>query len=168
LSISKLAEVTVGAGGASSIDFTSIPGTYTDLMVVMSIRNNNTSAFTDIRFNGSTGSGIFIYGNGASATSLNVSANYVVATSAYTANTFGNATVYIPNYASTTTNKSFSIDAVSENNSTTAYQSLTAGIWSNTAAINQITLGAANGVAQYSSATLYGVLKGSSGGVTVS
>ena len=34
----KIASVTVGSGGASSIDFTSIPSTYTDLCVKLSTR----------------------------------------------------------------------------------------------------------------------------------
>ena len=52
--------------------------------------------------------------------------------------------------------------AVSENNATTAYATLNAGLWSNTAAINAIGLTITSGqnFAQYSTATLYGILKG--------
>ena len=35
-----ISSVTVGAGGASSIDFTSIPATYTDLLVKFSLRTD--------------------------------------------------------------------------------------------------------------------------------
>ena len=38
----KIASATVGSGGASSIEFTSIPSTYTDLVIKLSMR----SAFT--------------------------------------------------------------------------------------------------------------------------
>jgi hypothetical protein len=65
--------------------------------------------------------------------------------------------IYFPNYASAT-NKSFSIDSVTENNATLANQFLTAGLWSNTAAITSITLLAASGnLAYYSTASLYGI-----------
>jgi len=54
----KIASVTVGAGGASSIDFTSIPGTYTDLKVVISARgsrSNSGSQTVSVRFNSDSG-----------------------------------------------------------------------------------------------------------------
>ena len=75
-----------------------------------------------------------------------------------TANTFANGEFYIPNYAGST-NKSVSADGVTENNATAARATLTAGLWSNTAAINQITLLPIAGgtFAQYSTATLYGI-----------
>ena len=49
-----IATVTVGAGGAASIDFTSIPGTYTDLLVLISARSTRSTDYRDelfIRFN---------------------------------------------------------------------------------------------------------------------
>jgi hypothetical protein len=82
-----------------------------------------------------------------------------------TASTFGNLSIYIPNYAGSA-DKNFSVDTVSENNATTAYTQIFTGVWANTAAITQITLSLAN-FAQYSNAYLYGILKGS-GGATVS
>jgi hypothetical protein len=60
---------------------------------------------------------------------------------------------------------------VTENNATNANQGISAGLWSNNAAISSIRLfytGSSNDIATGSSATLYGILKGSSGGVTVS
>ena len=68
---------------------------------------------------------------------------------------------YIPNYSGSTY-KSLSIDGVTEDNVTSntgPYASLYAGLWSNSAPINSITLypnGSAN-FAQYSTFTLYGV-----------
>lgn len=172
MSITKIAEVTVGAGGAASIDFTSIPGTYTDLMVVHSGRNIGDIKIT---FNGvTTGySRRHLYGNGSSAGSSSGSDAYVgrTAPATATANTFSNVCIYIPNYAGAT-NKSYSSDSVDENNGTSAYQIILAGLWSNTAAITSLSLSDYGGggvqFTQYSSATLYGVLKGSSGGVVVS
>ena len=40
----KIQTVTVGSGGAASIDFTSIPQTYTDLKIVLSARTNRANA----------------------------------------------------------------------------------------------------------------------------
>ena len=49
-------------------------------------------------------------------------------------------------------------DAVVENNATESFQSFTAGLWSSTDAITQITLILSGGnVVQYSSASLYGI-----------
>jgi hypothetical protein len=143
----KIAAVTVGAGGASSIDFTSIPQTgYTDLKIVVSARGNNGSdSFTplSITFNGTTTgySERLVYGNGENALSATQSASAF--TYAWmngpnsTASTFNNAEMYIPNYTSSN-QKSGSIDSVHETNATTAIASLDAAFWANTAAITSI------------------------------
>jgi hypothetical protein len=51
-----ISSVTVGAGGAASMSFTSIPSTYTDLVVFCSGRaaNSFTSAGLLLKFNGSS------------------------------------------------------------------------------------------------------------------
>jgi hypothetical protein len=86
-----------------------------------------------------------------------------------TANTFSNIGVYLPNYTASTA-KSMSTDTVGENNATQAFQTITAALWNVTDPINQITVGfnGSDNFLQYSSATLYGILKGSDGIVTVS
>jgi hypothetical protein len=160
----KIAAVTVGSGGASSIDFTSIPSTFTDLQLVFTARNTGSSnVFTQLTFNGNTSSYSYrgLYGSGSAASSFNGSGAYIYVgdmdLSTYTANTFSSESVYIPNYAGST-NKSVSIDSVNENNATAAAAYFVAGLWSNTAAINQITLTPGGGsYAQYSTATLYGI-----------
>ena len=50
---------------------------------------------------------------------------------------------------------------VNEDNSATAYANMTAGLWAQTAAINQLTItnGTGNSYVQYSTATLYGISK---------
>jgi hypothetical protein len=157
-----ISSVTVGAGGASLIDFSSIPATYSDLLVRYSLRSTYSAASNTvfISFNGSTTSFTDkgIYGDGSAAAS-NSSARNIgglpAATS--TANTFGNGQVYIPNYAGST-NKSFSVENGQEDNATTAYLDLRAGLWSNASAINQITIiSNVNNLAQYSTAYLYGI-----------
>ena len=158
-----IASSTVGSGGASSIDFTSIASTYTDLVVKLSVRINNTStAYSTIEFNGSAASFScrWLDGSGSAASSGTTPSNtaFVSNWSGATASTFSNAEIYIPNYAGST-NKSYSSDSVTENNATAAYADLIAGLWSNTAAINQITLKPPSGTSfvQYSTAYLYGV-----------
>jgi hypothetical protein len=156
-----IATVTVGSGGAANIEFTSIPATYTDLVVYVSARfNNNTSPFY-LYFNGSGSnySDRRLTGNGAAASS-NTSSTIRVGNfngTDTTSNTFSSHFIYIPNYAAST-NKSVSVDSVSENNATTAYAQLIAGLWSDTAVITSIKLqeGTDNFV-QYSTATLYGI-----------
>jgi len=165
----KIASVTVGSGGAANISFTSIPSTYTDLCVKLSLRTT-AAGVTDtpiMRFNGATNntnlSTIRLMGNGSSASSSNPGAGLYLTRcpgSGATSSTFGNIDVYIPNYAGSTT-KSVSIDQVSESNTTTVdgVTSLMAGLWANTSAITGITVLSdnANDFVQYSTATLYGI-----------
>jgi hypothetical protein len=159
-----IASSTVGSGGASSIDFTSIPSTYTDLVLKVSGRQGGENAF-DITFNGASTSYAVkrLQGDGSTATSNDAAGTTTairvigIASSGSTANTFGNSEIYIPNYAGSN-NKSVSIDGVNEDNATAAYMNMAAGIRSNTAAINQITITPrAGSLAQYSTAYLYGV-----------
>jgi hypothetical protein len=160
-----IASSTVGSGGAATIDFTSIPATYTDLVIKGSFRVTVAGPVDGIKisFNGSTASftARSVAGNGSSAFSEAATvarwAGLGAATGA-TASTFSNFEIYIPNYAGST-NKSFSADAVSENNATAGYNYLLAGLWSNTAAINQITLtpDTATLINQHSTAYLYGI-----------
>jgi hypothetical protein len=157
-----IATVTVGSGGAATIEFTSIPATYTDLLVKVSARASVDTVQASISFNGSTSSrtNIMLYGNGSSAGSESLSDMYSygnVTSSVATANTFANAEYYIPNYAGSTY-KSMSGDSVNERNATTAYSSITASLWSNTAAITSWTITCPGGnFVQYSTATLYGI-----------
>jgi hypothetical protein len=161
-----IASSTVGSGGAASIDFSSIPATFTDLVLKLSARCNNASVLTivNMTYNGSTTgySSRYLEGNGSSAASGlgSTSANSLVGAvgNNATASTFGNVEVYIPNYAGST-NKSASSDQVLETNATTTFMELYAYLWSDTAAINQITLTPASSATflQHSTAYLYGV-----------
>jgi len=159
-----IATVTVGSGGAASIEFTSIPGTYTDLQILLSGRSTSVNPQENlmIELNGSSanftrraleGDGVTTPYSYSGSTGLIAYTNGDGAT----ASTFGNASIYIPNYAGSNY-KSISTDAVEETNASTAYMQLTAVLWSDTAAITSIKLKpAANNFMQYSSATLYGI-----------
>ena len=165
----KIATVTVGAGGAANIEFTSIPSTYTDLCLKFSLRSADTSTLSAITFNNDSSISNYsqkrLYGDGSTATSdTSTSLGYLspigADASGYTANSFGNAEIYIPNYAGST-NKSVSIDAVLESNlATGVFATLTAGLWSQTSAITSIKFAPfSTTFVQYSTATLYGISK---------
>lgn len=157
---------TVGSGGAASIDFTSIPSTYTDLCIVYSLRSDRAGiVYTDVKvtLNGTNSSnGKVLYAiNGTTTGSYSPTAaqsffgESTAATA--TASTFSNGTIYIPNYTSSA-NKSVSGDAVTENNASAATLALVAGLYSVTSAVNQVTLTTDGGnIVQYSTAYLYGV-----------
>jgi hypothetical protein len=160
-----LEKITVGAANAATVTFSNIPQTgYTDLVVKMSTRSSLAGLADDVEilFNGSSANftGKYLQGNGGTATSGSYG-RYVgtgpAATS--TANSFGNFEIYIPNYASANY-KSFSVDSVEEENASSAYAEIIAGLWSNTAAITSITLDLVTGnFVQYSTFYLYGVAK---------
>jgi hypothetical protein len=85
-------------------------------------------------------------------------ATYAVPANNATASTFGNASIYIPNYASSN-NKSFSGDSVAETNGTTTEMGLDANLWSDSTAISSFQIYPGDGSLwlQYSSAYLYGI-----------
>lgn len=165
-----IASSTVGAGGASSITFSSIPQTYTDLVVITSLRSveNVDGRFNvGITFNGSSSgySQRLLYNSAGTAgsdqgSSLAQLTFYYGNKDGTTANTYASGTFYIPNYTSAN-NKSVSFDSVTENNSASNYiMGLTAGLWANTAAITSITLvdaSSGGNLKQYSTAYLYGI-----------
>jgi hypothetical protein len=165
--MTKISSVTVGAGGAASINLSSIPATYTDLQLVISTRASAASDSIGLRFNSDTGSNYtyrYLLGNGTTASSGTGTTTSTLGgrqpESTFTASTFGNTLIYIPNYASSN-NKSFSVDNVTENNATAALASLIAGLWSNSAAITSIKFEPLSPQTwtfdQYSTAYLYGI-----------
>lgn len=159
---------TVGSGGAADITFNTIPGTYTDLVIKGSFRTNRTASLAEnilLQFNGSATSYSTRYiegaGSGTPASGTGSTSSVISGygdTDLNTANTFGNYEIYIPNYAGSAY-KSISGDSVTENNATTAFAFLSAGLWSNTSAITSIKLYPQLGpnFMQYSTAYLYGV-----------
>jgi hypothetical protein len=150
-------------GGQTSIDFTSIPSTYTDLILKVSARSDR-GGTTDnlfLKINGVTTnrSARVLYGNGSSASSFTETVYVGELNSAgTTSSTFSSHDIYIPNYAGST-NKSFSADGVTEQNATAAYATLIAQLWSQTAAITSLSVysGYGTNLVQHSTAYLYGV-----------
>ena len=156
-----IASSTVTGATASSIDFSSIPQTYTDLVVKLSVRPDSADSIA-IKFNGSTtgytSKNLEGGGSGTPTSSTSpASGRYINYALLTTASTFTNGEVYIPNYTSANY-KSAQADAVGEANATTTYADLNAILWSNTAAINQITLYfVSQSLVTNSTAYLYGI-----------
>lgn len=166
LALVKITSTTVGAGGASSIDFNNIPSIYKDLKIVVSGRSTADNTDIHIQFNNDTGSNYttrWLLGDGSTTSSSSQTSTFLRFRSginplSYTANIFGNCEIYIPNYTSSTA-KSVYFDGTAENNATASALSINAGSWTGTAAITSIKLIANSGnFTQYSTATLYGIL----------
>jgi|LakMenE01Jun11ns_1017448.scaffolds.fasta_scaffold9689050_2 hypothetical protein len=155
-----IASNTVGSGGAANIQFTSIPQTYTDLLIKISGRANDTGTNLVLTLNStSTISSIALrgYGSGYTSDTSTTAVLRMVEPSNFTASTFASAEIYIPNYTSSN-NKSWSADGVIENNDTDSAQALIAGLTSIAVAITSITLAPITGsFVQYSTAYLYGI-----------
>jgi len=159
----KIATTTLGSSQAS-IDFTSISGSYTDLVIVGSIKSATaTNPQTYVRFNGDTGSNYSVttlYGNGSSAGSTRFSSqtfiryNYV--TDPNTTN-FATMIMNISNYSNSTTYKT----ALTKFGLASIGLDATVGLWRSTSAITQVTftLESATNFASGCVFTIYGILK---------
>jgi hypothetical protein len=150
----------VGTGGATSVNFSAIPATFTDLKVFYSARNTSSVSGIRLGINGSNAnfSNIYVEGNGANATSGNLN-QYIGAEtpSSATVSTFGNGEFYITNYAGNNF-KTISADSVSENNGTTAYADINVLLWSQNTAITSLTIFVSGGsFAENSTFYLYGI-----------
>jgi hypothetical protein len=159
----KIASVTVGAGGAASMDFTSIPNTFTDLAILMTSKRTNSggSGSAMMQFNGVTTSYSYVrvFGNGSVTSSGSGTDPLIGEAGEFNENGWSSNYVYIPNYTSSN-NKSYSADGLRENNATTAFMQFIAGLWSNTAAITSISIKPVTGTwIQYTTAYLYGIKK---------
>jgi hypothetical protein len=168
----KIASVTVTGATAATIEFTSIPATFDDLVLKLSARTNAATAYENLQlqFNSSGGTAYsdrILFSNAQNALSASNTAQastffqYAVSSTA-TASTFSSVDFYIPNYAGST-NKSLAVDSATENNvANTAFLGLAAELWANTAAITSIKLTPNTGgssFVQYSTAVLYGIKK---------
>ena len=172
--MTKLATITIGATSQSSIEFTNIPQTYTDLKVVLSARTDRADYQDDlaVQFNSDSTSGnhswVVMWGNNSTGQSgTNTSDAYghggwVNAASA-TSSTFGSIEIYFPNYTGNVykTSSGFSN---TENNSSTANQSLIAmasNLYRSSAPITSLKFFSRSSTSykfvQYTTATLYGI-----------
>ena len=151
---------------AATVTFSSIPATYTDLVLIVNAKD---SSFTNrdiiVRFNSDTGSNYsitYIYGNGSTAASGRYSNNTYCNLGYFT--TRGTTDGYvgianIMNYSNTTTNKTMLTrsNAVSSDTSLPGTEAI-ANLWRSTAAINSVALTSPTSTfAIGSTFTLYGI-----------
>jgi hypothetical protein len=175
-SFESIQTATVGAGGASNIEFTSIPATYTHLQIRgIAQETRATYGISDgnMQFNSDTGTNYSrhnIQGTG-SAVVANGDANLTFITLAdgmwgtSTGGSFGVSIVDILDYANTNKYKTVRVLSGVDFNGTLAgyggYVGILSGNWRNTNAITSIKINAQTGnFTQYSSFALYGI-KGS-------
>ena len=155
-----IATTTLGSA-TPSYTFSSIPSTYTDLILII---NGGTAATTNVqlRFNGDTAtnySSSHLYGDGTSAGSFRYSnatalqINYY----AYPENAFDwNAICHIQNYSNSTTYKT----AIARANKASNGVNAAVGLWRSTAAITSVTVRSSDGTTNFnvgSTFTLYGI-----------
>jgi len=156
----------------ANVTFSSIPQTFTDLVLRMSYRTNASGNFGSnpaIRFNSDTAAN-YSYtnmdGNGSTASSSResaINALYLQSSDSAgnTADTFTSTEVYIPNYTGTA-NKPISIFKVAEQNATGAEMHIFASLYQGSSAISTILIAAAsnmvsNSFLSGSSFYLYGI-----------
>jgi hypothetical protein len=163
--------------GTNTATFSGIPSTYTDLVVMYSVRTvkSGTEDQMSMYFNSDQSSSYkrttlyndysAVYANGdltgyqtACTTSLgNITGNTALA------NSFANAFIYISEYANTSKFKSVSWRGGGQTNSDTAnagYFYINGSCYAKTDAISSITFSAGNNFVSGSTATLYGITKG--------
>jgi hypothetical protein len=156
-----IATQTLGSA-AASVTFSSIPGTYTDLVLVISARMSGGGGASSIQaqFNSDTGSNYsftLITGDGTSATSSRASSQTqaAVGLATDTAGEWSSNIVQVMNYSNTTTNKTVLARAGIAGDRTRAIVNL----WRSTSAITSILIinnGSVNFVSG-STFTLYGI-----------
>jgi hypothetical protein len=153
-----IATQTLGSA-TNNITFSSIPSTYTDLILVANIGVSVATANTFIRFNSDSGSNYSVTqlrGNGSSATSHRLSNQTRINTDydGFSTSLGSNIIIQVQNYSNSTTNKTTLIRTNEAAYSTVA----TVGLWRNTAAITSIFFSVdTHNFITGSSFTLYGI-----------
>ena len=163
----SIATVSVGSGGASSIDFTSIPATYSHLQIRAIAQTTGAGQFTKMQFNNDTTVANYrshvIYADGSSVVSNTYTGSIFDGIPIWsnntgnTANTFSPAIIDILDYANANKNKTTrSIDG--RENNTIGVLGLMSGLWINTSAITSIKFtGYSGNFPQYTQFALYGI-----------
>jgi len=154
----QIASTTLGSATAS-VTFSSIAGTYTDLVLVINAGNSSGSvADTYMRLNSDSASNYsstYMYGNGTSAASgRNSSQVWASAGYPLEATLISTLISHFQNYANTTTNKTI----LTRGNGTTTMVHSMVSLWRSTAAISTIYLQPSSGnFLSGSTFNLYGI-----------
>ena len=167
-SYESIMSTTVGAGGTSTITFSSIPSTYKHLQIRIISRESLGSNFGGMymQFNSDTGSNYAwhrVWGDGAStfagaSASTTAQLGAIIATTNGTASVFSASIIDVLDYTNTNKNKTMrSLTGLDYNGS--GYVGLHSGLWMNTSAITSITINpdTSQNWQQYSSFALYGI-----------
>jgi hypothetical protein len=153
----KIQSNTLSASTAS-VTLSSIPATYTDLVLIVNGKMVSSENSLGIRFNGDTGSNYSanaLYADGVSGASLRQNNNNELYSGRMGNSTNSTSIFYIFNYSNTTTQKS-----IMSKGSSSSIIMITAGLWQNTAAINSIFIRGYDAFANFASGctfTLYGI-----------
>ncbi len=146
----------------ASVTFSSISGSYTDLVLVFNGGVDTSNGGLRMELNSDTGSNYsqtHLAGDGTSANSArnsNVTQARISSDFSMFNNLNYNSITYLNNYSNSTTNKTW----LSRNNLASVGTEAVIGLWRNTAAITSIRLvPSANSFASGSTFTLYGILK---------
>jgi hypothetical protein len=154
----KIATTTLGSA-AASVTFSSISGSYTDLVAICNFGGSSAAEDFVFNVNGDTGSnysGTNLRGNGTSASSSRYSNNgrFVADLVGVSTSLQAIDTIQFMNYSNTTTYKTVLMRANDASKSTEA----TVGLWRNTAAITSIVFAMTGGnLLSGSTFTLYGI-----------
>jgi hypothetical protein len=162
----SIATVSVGAGGSSTVSFTSIPSTYSHLQVRILAQSAraNTIDYFNMRINSDTGTNYYahlLYGNGSSASAYATGTDSKLDFSQWVASSstsiFGSAVIDVLDYTNTNKYKTVRcLNGYDANGS--GITQLASGLWMNTNAITGISFYFSNAnVAQYSHFALYGI-----------
>lgn len=166
-SYESIATVTVGAGGASAIDFNSIPSTYQHLQIRFLLRSGSSSNDFSIGANGSfsitNSSSHSLYGNGSSASVGSwTSQGYIsptnsgIGTSSFPSGSIGAGVIDILDYTNTNKTKTVRMLWGSDQNGA-GFVSLFSGALNTTSAISAVNLFNGYNWAQYSQFALFGI-----------
>jgi dihydroorotate dehydrogenase len=161
----SIATVTVGSGGAASIEFTSIPATFAHLQIRMINRVDDTSFVTGMTFNnvgGTSYANHLLYGTGSSATAeaATSGASFVAITTSISTNgadQFAANVIDILDYASTTKNTT-ARSLIGRDHNGSGLVGIASGLFNNTAAVSSIKITPSTGnFVEHSTAALYGI-----------
>jgi hypothetical protein len=169
-SYESIATVTVGSGGSATIDFTSIPATYTHLQVRgFAQASTTTETFNPVycRLNSDNTNANYYHhrlqGNGSSASSAAEQFPIIgqIQDKFNSAQTYSGLVVDLLDYANTNKYKTIRSLYGGDINAANGIVGLSSTLWMNTAAITSITLTLVGGSSpiytQYSQFALYGI-----------
>ena len=143
------------ASTATNLTFSSIAGTYTDLVLIANFKSSATDGIS-VQFNGDTASNYswtLLYGTGTAAGSARYTSQTGVTIGYTTASNFNTTICQFQNYSNATTYKTL----LSKSSAADYEVDAIAGLWRSTAAITSIKINCTGTLQIGSTFTLYGI-----------